>query len=208
MGENNNNALEYQLIPGFRSTSNLLYIASENQIYKYKYAKNNTKYFVCYEKQCPVNIAVDFNNSLFCRKTKNNVQHNHGSQEALVQKLELVNNIKKNCQNISLKRSNIREVFNETCKKHKGDNTSVKFGQMRRHLYKIKNKNFPKAPTNFKEIKEILENETEMIKTFAISRKEENEKFYKNTIIEQNYAYSIFLSPTICKLIGNLRLIY
>lgn len=41
---------EFELIPGFRASSKLLYITDEEQIFKYKYSRNNIKYYYCYEK--------------------------------------------------------------------------------------------------------------------------------------------------------------
>lgn len=201
MSADNCNLIEFKIVPGIRKNSKLLHIPSENQIYKYKYEKNLTKYYVCYVKNCPVNVAVDFNNEQFCRKTSNIKAHNHHSQEDFIKKLKLINEIKSNCENVSLKRSNVREVFDETCKKFKNNN--IQFGQMRRNLYKIKNKIFPKSPRTFPEIIEIFE-KSDILKTFGFSRYEKTENFYKNTVIEEQYSYSIFLSPSICSIIDSM----
>lgn len=92
--ENVNTVFEYTIIPGFRKNSKLLYIEKEEQIYKYKYTSRNIKYYYCYNKNCKVGVAVDFNNLIHCRKIKNsNSVHDHEKQNILFDKLKIINAI-------------------------------------------------------------------------------------------------------------------
>lgn len=200
MSSNNEDDIElniYEIVPGYRKNSKLLLIKSEQQLYKYKYEKNNTKYYVCYNSTCPVNVAVDFNNPTMCRKTKKNIQHNHSGQEELLIKLKLINTIKTSCENVSLKRSNVRDIFDETCKQFKPETSaSIEFGKMRRNLHSIKSRIFPKSPQNFQDISNIFKKK-EIFDEFGKSRHQKDKDFYRHTIIEANFAYTIFMSPTI-----------
>lgn len=194
----NNNLLTYQLIPGIRKNSKLLLIPNENQVYKYKYKSGFTTYYTCYQKTCRVNVAVDLED--LCRKTTA-INHNHGSEEEFINRLKLINSNKDNCDTVSLKRNNVREIFNDTCK-NKSSCTSIQYGKMRRHSQRIKNNFMPKSPSSFKDILKMFQ-ENKIMKEFGMSRYEKDEKFYYNTIIEENFAYSIFMSPTICSIINS-----
>lgn len=96
----------------------------------------------------------------------------------------------------SLKRSSVRDIFDAQCKKFKETAREVEFGKMRRHLIHIKQEKYPKNPMNFSEIIEVYKNK-EIESKFTMSRYEENEKFYIDTIVEEDFAYSLFVSPTI-----------
>lgn len=196
---------EYVLIPGFRASSQLLYIKDEEQIFKYKYSKNNIKYYYCYEKNCNVGVSVDFNNTIYCRKSGKFQVHNHGAQSELFGKLKVINQIKNSVKKAPIKRSSVRDIFDHECKKFKEDSKTIEFGRMRRQLYNLKQEQFPKSPMTFSNIIDTFKNE-EVIQQFAMSRYESDEKFYADTIIADNFAYSLFVSPTITKAIKSMSM--
>lgn len=191
--------LEYKIIPGFRKNSNLLQTVNEDQLYKFKNSQNNIKYYNCYHVGCPVNVAVDLNNGIYCRKIKKNIQHNHVIQTETINKMNLVNAIKAKCSNtMSLKRSTVREIYDDQCKKAKKETAqSLEFGKMRRQLINIRSEVYPKAPRNFADVIRIYQN-INIQKNFAFSRFDNELPMYRNTIIEAEFGYSIFASPTIC----------
>lgn len=45
-----NSAMEYQMIPGVREGSRLLYVPSENMLYTYKIERNDVKVYICYQQ--------------------------------------------------------------------------------------------------------------------------------------------------------------
>lgn len=53
---------------------------------------------------------------------------------------------------------------------------------MRRHLFEIKHKKYPKPPTSFEEITEIFKHD-EVKKQFSMSKYDNKEKFYLDTIL-------------------------
>lgn len=176
---------EYELIPGFRASSKLLYIKDEEQIFKYKYSRNNIKYYYCYEKNCSAGVVVDLNNTIYCRKSGKFQTHNHGPQGELFGKLEVINAIKCKVKKASIKRSSVRDIFDEQCKKFKEASNTIEYGRMRRQLFNIKKQKFPKSPMTFSKIIEVFKNE-EVVQKFAMSRYDSEQKFYTDTIITEN----------------------
>ncbi|XP_067635073.1 uncharacterized protein [Eurosta solidaginis] len=68
---------------------------------------------------------------------------------------------------------------------------------MRRELFNIKHEKFPKMPTNFEHIKTMFTIE-QMYKRFGVSRyKKEESEFNTDAVINTNFSYSLFASPTI-----------
>lgn len=127
----------------------------------------------------------------------NEREHMHGDQEALVEHYKVLNAIKSEVKRAPIKKAGVRDVFDEQCKKYKESSNAVEFGKMRRNLFRIKQENFPKSPMNFHEIIKLFENE-EIKSKFGMSRDNFEEKFYTATVIEDTFAYTLFVSPTIC----------
>lgn len=200
---------EYKLISGFRKNSQLLLIENEEQIFKFKShkKKENVKYYYCYEKNCNVAVAVEFNSTRYCRKITKNQTHNHGSQIELIKKFEIMNNIKSEVKKAPLKRASVRDIFDEQCKKFKEGAQYVEYGSMRRQLFNIKQEDLPKCPMSFADIITIFQNEN-VYQQFGISRYEENDKpFYIDTVISQNFSYTLFASPTIINGIRSMSIL-
>lgn len=196
---------EYNFIPGFRASSKLLYIESEEQIFKYKYNKNNINYYYCYEKNCNVGVTVDLSNATHCRKSGKLQVHNHGPQGELVAKLKAINKIKAKVQKAPLKRSSVRDIFDQQCKKMKEASSTLEYGRMRRQLFNIKSQKFPKSPTTFVDILDVFKCE-EVAKQFGMSRYESEKKLYADTIITDTFAYTLFVSPTISQAVQAMSL--
>lgn len=196
---------EYELIPGFRANSKLLHIKDEEQIFKYRYSRNDIKYYYCYQRNCKVCVAVDLNNTVYCRKCGRFEDHNHGPQGELLQQLKVINELKCEVQGAPMKRSSVRDIFDEKCKKLKGSSNTLEYGRMRRQLFNIKQQKFPKSPMTFADIINIFKND-EVVKHFAMSRYGSGDKFYADTIITESFSYTLFVSPTITRAIQSMSM--
>lgn len=203
--ELNSNDLIYKFVPGLRKNSNLLFVESENELYKLKDKSAKYDRYVCYQKECHVSVSIDVITKK-CQKL-NKKSHEHGSQEEFIKKLELINNIKLKCENVNLKRHATREVFDSECLNHPDSAHLVQYKKLKRSLCYIKNQVLPKKPKSALEIKQMLENESILEKfgtskcIFSNETPAESQLFYKDTIIEKDFAYSVFMSPTISQTI-------
>uniref|UniRef100_A0A0K8W4R3 MULE transposase domain-containing protein n=2 Tax=Bactrocera latifrons TaxID=174628 RepID=A0A0K8W4R3_BACLA len=74
---------------------------------------------------------------------------------------------------------------------------------MRRQLINIKSEALPKAPQNFRDIISIFEN-PEIRKNYTNSKYDNDLPFYRGTVIEEDFGYSIFVSPTMCNSIMDM----
>lgn len=194
---------EFKFIPGFRTNSNLLYIEAQEQIFAFKYKKMNTAYYYCYNKNCNVGVAIDFNSTMYCRRCGKNKVHNHGSQIEIIKKLKIMNSVKCEVRKAPLKRSNVREIFDEQCKKFKDAAHTINYGNMRRQLFKIRQDKMPKNPNDVVDIIGNFKNE-EILKEFGMSRYEKDKSFYLDSVITNDFSYTLFVSPTISKSIQSL----
>lgn len=105
----------YEFCEGLRVRSQLLYIPDIKQLYKFKGNCKLSKRYVCYNKACSASAVIDLHNENLVRIPKSSAAHNHTDNESLKNKMKTINEIKKQCGNVSIKRSGIREVFNEVC---------------------------------------------------------------------------------------------
>ena len=194
-------------MPGIRKNSKLLLIKTENQLYKTRSASANHVRYVCYIKECQVSVIILKSNNE-CKKL-NNKEHNHERQDEFIEKLELMNSIKTQCSNVSLKRNATIEIFDNECLKNLIPTARLlQYGKMKRNLCGIKNAMLPKNPTCPLDVQKMFRIETVLNKfgtskcKFPPGTAAELKHFYKDTVIEKEFAYSVFMSPSICQAIN------
>lgn len=79
----------------------------------------------------------------------------------------------------------------------------IEFGRMERNLYRIHRNVMPQAPKTPEEIINMFAQQN-IKDTFGMSLGEIKEEFHKDTIIEKNFAYTIFQSKRICNFVETL----
>ncbi|XP_017475566.1 PREDICTED: uncharacterized protein LOC108365875 isoform X2 [Rhagoletis zephyria] len=194
----NTEFFEFEYINGFRANSKLVYTKDEKQVYKKKYSYNKGTRYVCYNKNCCASVSIDQYER--CKKLNDSHSHNHPTQELLKDKMTISKNIKEACKNASSERWSTRNIFEEECRKANISAQLVQFEKMRRNLSLIKNSALPKNPLSPEELKNMFSEEAIMAK-YGFSKYDPGERFYQGTIIESEYSFAIFMSPTIKKLI-------
>jgi len=103
----------------------------------------------------------------------------------------LLNAVKNQCEK-NLERKGIKEIFEEECQKA---------GEAGSLVNLLQSKGMPSNPTSPLETKLLFENE-EFLTEYGISKHIKG-PFYRQTILEDNLAYTIFLSPSISEIIKN-----
>lgn len=199
------NCLNYKFVPGLRRGSKLLYIESEQQLYLTRSSSKNSVRYVCYNKNCNASVSID-NATKKCRKLNETV-HDHENQAEFVKKLNISDAIKTECHKVNLKRSATREIFDRECVNNPEAAHLVQYGKMKRNLCRIKMETLPKNPTCPLDIKNMFNN-LSILEKFGTSKScfhqdapADTKLFYRATIVENNFSYSIFMSPKISEAI-------
>lgn len=101
-------ALNYVYCPGKRQGAHLLWVESEEQLYK-KYGVVVAGYrYKCYENNCYAKVTLTDQDNMLC--VRNNESHNHASNKDLFKKLSARNKLHSEIR--SKKTVPIKEVFN------------------------------------------------------------------------------------------------
>lgn len=188
----------YVFMAGLRKNSKLLFLTGEGQLFrKTNVYKDYTRY-KCYFEACNVTVAVK--NDGLCEQLSLESNHDHAPPVELVKKMQIMEKVKTECGKNTLgKRKGVREIFDEECMKNNDHAAGVSFAKMKRQLHRIRSDGLPKNPTTPAELKSIFD-EASFFTAYG-SSKHIDKPFYRGTIVEDGFAYSIFLSPTIEEII-------
>lgn len=190
--------LEYVFMAGLRKNSKLLLLSKENQLFRKTNAYKDFTRYKCYFESCPVTVVLK--NDGLCEQLSLEFNHNHAPPVDLIKKMQIAHKVKSECGKQTLgKRKGVREIFDEECMKDTELATAISFPKMKRHLHRIQNSSLPKNPATPREVKAIFDE----AKSFAEygSSKHIDKPFYRGTIAEDEFAYTIFISPTIADII-------
>lgn len=104
---------DFKFTPGERRDSLLLWVPSENQIYKKNTKSKIGTSYLCYENDC--SVRVYFNNNECFKLNSQDENHNHGSNENLILRFVVLNEIKENIK-VS-KDAQLRDVYTKVVTK-------------------------------------------------------------------------------------------
>lgn len=105
--------MEYHFVKGFREGAELLYVASEKCLYRFKRRRNKAKDFVCYqtllskptkrerrrnEDQCSCGGSVRLLPDGSLKIMNGHTDHNH--HESIMKDMEKANNMKEKCKTL------------------------------------------------------------------------------------------------------------
>lgn len=119
------NSLKYIITPGFRDSSNLVYVIKEKNLFVGKEKRNNGKSYVCYQTilckkdqtqvKCSARVKIDKNGD--CQR--NHVDHSsHPNHEMIYNDMNTAHSMKDVCKQLqgllgsSARKISSREVFN------------------------------------------------------------------------------------------------
>ena len=77
----------------------------------------------------------------------------------------------------------------------------VNFKQIKRCLNKIRTQSLPKCPKTPIEVQKCFENEL-FLENYGMSR-QKDQQFYKHTILENSFSYTVFMASKIVDLINS-----
>lgn len=114
--------LEFEIVPGQRKNSKLLYVLEEQQFYAINSKSKRSSTYLCYVKDCRSRVSVrNIDNKCFL--VLNFVEHNHPPQGEFYNELKIKNKIKEECsKTASLLNSptsvgNVRAIFSSVCQR-------------------------------------------------------------------------------------------
>lgn len=114
--------MNFEIIPGNRRSSELLYIIEQKMIYKKKSVYKNTIKYECRNKLCKARVNVMPDGK--CVLAKKYIEHNHDNEEGAYKELKALNQIKRDCEDIGgalggdrTAISSIRASFRKTCER-------------------------------------------------------------------------------------------
>lgn len=189
--------IEFRFVAGARRDCELLYTLSEKQLYKYKsqYKNKNdeiTRRYICYQKNCKASVQI--RNREICHKRNGEEQHSdHPNQELLMKEFQLKKSIKTEVSKPTLQTNKVRTVFNSECRKNKESTGLVVYKKMQRNLRRIKAAAMPKSPQTPQDFIDSFKN-FEFMQKYGMCDSESDQQFYQTTVLENDFAYSLFFS--------------
>lgn len=90
-------------------------------------------------------------------------------------------------------------IFLNFSRRDKGECSKLDISKMKRHLDRVKNAKHPKSPKTCGELKELFENQ-DIIDKYGLNLKS-TEKLFIGTIVNKDFAFSLFASFSIIKMI-------
>lgn len=113
------NDVRFELVPGIRNGSEILYVCDEKQIYHKNVRVKDGFAYVCFVKGCYKRVHVNHAKKR-CRRKAFNV-HNHSSHEQDYLNIRILNEIKQNLQapakTVGTNMARVRSVFNTAMRK-------------------------------------------------------------------------------------------
>lgn len=102
--------IEYEIVPGKRQNSKLLWSSTELQFYKFNTKLSTGNSYLCYINGC--NCRVLLKNDGTCFKTDSSKVHNHPTNEELYEQLSIANEMKTKCKEDASSKS-VKEIYDE-----------------------------------------------------------------------------------------------
>ena len=197
----------YELMPGKRANSEILYSKEEQQFYvKKKKLANGIVSLVCRTDGC--------NNHCYLDKEKNTctlpvpyVPHSHPTGKEEYEKLCVLNKIKSDCANPNIvakretKTSVVKSIFKE--KIEENEDSTIQYHRVERTLRRIASKTMPAAPKTIDEIEKAFGNE-HVNRLYGQTKHQtdtEKNQFYRTTHVTDEFGYTIFASQRCIDLI-------
>lgn len=107
------NEIKYELVPGKRRNSQLLWSSTELQFYKFNTKLKAGKSYLCYHG-CSCRVLL-LNNGI-CIKTDQKKTHNHPTNQELYEQLSIANEIKIKCSKDSSSKS-VKQIYDDVLMK-------------------------------------------------------------------------------------------
>lgn len=190
--------VSFEFITGFRKTSQLLYIIQEKQIYFKKYTRKDVSRYSCYISTCKACVLFDEKQNTVLRG--NEALHPHGDQESTMKRMKFLKNIKEDCVN-NTRRLSTRQLFEKSRMELNDETVDVHFKQVKRSLNRIRAQSLPKCPKTPFEVQQCYEND-DFLENYGKSRYDK-QSFYKHTILEDRFSYTVFMSSKVVDLINS-----
>lgn len=199
------NQVTYTLIPGKRANSEILYSIEERQFYlKKKKLANGVISLECRtdgcNKRCYLNLVDEK-----CELPTPYEPHNHHTKEEEYKKLNVLNQMKKDCSNPNIiakregKTSIVKKIFRDTIAEN--ENSTIQFHRVERTLRRIAGKTLPAAPKTIDQIGIAFENEHVNQLYGFTSHRSAPTQFYRTTYVSDDFSYSVFASQRCIDLI-------
>lgn len=189
-----NTHLDYDIFPGKRRNSKLLYSYSESMFYKKNATGRSGTSFKCYQNDCFARVLVK-PDGICIRKSG---EHRHGTHSELQKQLEAENKIKMLCLSDRSSKST-KEIYEEVLIDHQ--DLEKPYVKMQRNLRLLRSKGLPPSPLNPAEI-DIAFSRTDIMDKFGYTlHNTKKEKFFHGTFSNESFSFFVFASINTIKLI-------
>lgn len=193
--------LRYELLPGERINSELLYTNDENQFYRYNSAVKNGDAYLCAEAKC--NKRVHLRKDRLCIQYEKYFTHNHNSKEKKYEELKVLNIIKKKCSDLTNllneRRQSVRDIFYAVLAEypHLKKTLGEKFYKHERALQIIRNRSMPENPKSANEIAKMFERADVMN---LLGNAKDGTVFYNGAMECEDFSFCVFSSESSIRL--------
>lgn len=189
--------LRYELLPGERINSELLYTNDEKHFYRYNSTVKSGDAYLCSEPKC--NKRVHLRKDRLCIQYEKYYVHNHSTKEKKYEELKILNIIKKKCSDLTTvlneRRQSVRDIFYAVLADHPHlKNTfGQKFFKQERALQLIRNKSMPKNPKTADEIAKIFARSDVMS---LLGNAKDGTVFYNGSVECEDFSFCVFSSTS------------
>lgn len=105
--------MEYEIVPGYRQNSKLLYANEQFYVFNTKCPLGDS--YVCVNEKCKSRVYIVVSNQCIC--LKNSPSHDHESKAEEYKKLRCLNEMKRRCGELNYlltgQKITVRDIFNQ-----------------------------------------------------------------------------------------------
>lgn len=191
---NQDEEVEYEMVPGKRMGSLLLYSLNESIFYK-KNSKSSTGVsYSCYQTDCRARVLLK-TNGICVRKSGD---HLHSTHEIIYKQLEAEHRVKNLCLNDRSSKTT-KEIYEDILIEHQ--DLEKPYSKMQRNLRLLRSKSLPQSPLDCSGI-DIAFARSDIMEKFGFSKHQsKREKFFHGTVSNRSFSFCVFASINTIKLI-------
>lgn len=196
---------EYRIVPGGKKNTTLLYNRVDKYLYKFnKMNAAGEKAYTCRHNSCKARNFLrqreNDSDEWECVFSDNYTGHDHPNDAIEVEKLELMDSVKKLCAQVpSASTGSVKDAYYAVMNTDNAKRVGLTFNSVSRNLYQIRNAVFPKSPLNAIEVNERFKDEKTLNDYGFTTRENVDHKtpFFRHAEQTKDYEYCIFASKEV-----------
>lgn len=182
--------MRYKITTGKRRNSKMIFTTDEEQYYSFNSSNKNCDAYKCVE--CNSRVHLNKVTNILTQKVRYYV-HNHAKKGKLEENLNILNEIKMKCADITLlingRKQSVRDIFYSVLSKYPA--ADIEFFKHERTLQLIINAALPKNPVNTSDIVNIFQRDDLMQ---LLGNAKDNSQFFDGVLEGNDYSACFFSS--------------